>query len=151
MSIQRTIINSIVAIFLAAAFFLVINSSEKPANHPLTIYKKDGEQIVFQVEIAKTPEEMEKGLMGREKLPKMTGMLFLLGQERVVEMWMKDTYVPLDIIFIDKDGIIKKIEQDAKPSSEETISSESSVIAVLEINAMVSKKLRIKVGDKVVY
>jgi uncharacterized membrane protein (UPF0127 family) len=151
MSTKHTILNSIVTIFLIAAFILVIKSGEKSAYHPLTIHKKDGSEIVFQVEIARTPEQMEKGLMNRKRLPKMTGMLFLLGENKIVEMWMKDTYLPLDILFIDKDGIIQKIEENAKPSSEDTISSDTSVIAVLEINAMLSKKLHINVGDTVVY
>ena len=104
---------------------------------------------VFQVEIAVTPEETEKGLMYRKSVPEGTGMLFDFGQEREVVMWMKNTYVPLDMIFIRANGTISRIAENTTPLSEARIYSGAPVKGVLEVAAGTARKYGIAVGDKV--
>ena len=78
-------------------------------------------------------------------------MLFTFKKPRVVNIWMKDTYIPLDILYIDKNGVIKKIVKNATPGSLKTLSSDISVVAVLEINAMITDSHYIEVDDVVVH
>ena len=105
----------------------------------------------FEVEIASTPQEKEMGLMFRETMPPDHGMLFQLGEERVIRFWMKDTLIPLDMIFIAADGTVRKVYERATPKSLEGISSDVPVKAVLEINGGRANELGIVVGDKVVH
>ncbi len=104
---------------------------------------------VFQVEIAVTPEETERGLMYRKSVPEGTGMLFDFGQEREVVMWMKNTYVSLDMIFIRANGTIARIAENTTPLSEARIYSGPPVKGVLEVAAGTARKYGIAVGDKV--
>jgi uncharacterized membrane protein (UPF0127 family) len=125
------------------------SDSNKLETTELVIEKKDGSKVGFAVEIAKTGEEQEQGLMFRDSMPENNGMLFIFDNPRPVEFWMKNTYIPLDIIFIGRDNKIRKIEKNTSPNSLKTISSDTSVIAVLEINAMLSDKLNINKNDVV--
>lgn len=104
---------------------------------------------VFEVEIATTPEETQRGLMFRKSVPEGTGMLFDFGKEREVRMWMKNTPVSLDMIFIRSDGTIARIAEHTKPYSEAIISSGPPVQGVLEVVAGTARKYGIAVGDKV--
>lgn len=111
-----------------------------------------GEQRhVFKVELATTPAQQERGLMFRKSLADDAGMLFVLAQEQPISMWMKNTLIPLDMVFINKQGTITHIHANAKPKSLATISSNGPVYAVLELAGGVSKKKQIKVGDVVEY
>lgn len=105
----------------------------------------------IRAEIADTPAKRELGLMFRRSLPEDQGMLFLFGPERVIEMWMKNTYISLDMIFIASNGTVVSIAKDTEPFSESIISSGSPASAVLEVNAGVARRLSLKVGDKVVH
>lgn len=105
----------------------------------------------FDIELAETFEQKQKGLMHRKHLDEMSGMLFLRSEPSVIDMWMKNTFIPLDMIFIDEEGVIRKIHQNAEPHSLESISSETEVVAVLELNGGLTQKLTINVGDKVSY
>ncbi len=106
----------------------------------------------FLVELADTPDEITRGLMFRRNLPPNQGMLFNLGPEEAVRsFWMKDTYLPLDIIFIDREGQIVSIAKDTEPLSEKRISSLHPALAVLEVNAGTSARLGLKVGDKILH
>jgi len=89
---------------------------------------------VFTVEIADTEQARERGLMFRKELPPGRGMLFDFHREQQVGFWMKNTLIPLDMIFIDGRGRIVSIEQDAKPMSEDVIMSGGQVRAVLEVD-----------------
>jgi hypothetical protein len=100
----------------------------------LGIVTASGERLSYQVEIADTPEERRLGLMHRLKLPPDRGMLLWYPEPVEVRVWMKNTYVPLDILFIDEAGRVAHIAQ-AEPLSEELIPSQGPVRAVLEINA----------------
>ncbi len=103
----------------------------------------------FRVELAKTPAELAQGLQHRRQLPPDAGMLFDFGPERIVTMWMKNTYIPLDMLFIGADGVVAYIAEDAEPLSLETIASRVRVRAVLEVNAGTVARLGIRPGDRV--
>jgi uncharacterized membrane protein (UPF0127 family) len=104
---------------------------------------------VFQVEIATTDQERERGLMYRKSVPDGTGMLFDFGKEQEVVMWMKNTYVSLDMIFIRANGTIARIAENTTPLSEARIYSGPPVKGVLEVAAGTARKYGIAVGDKV--
>jgi uncharacterized protein len=108
-----------------------------------------GREIKFDVELALTEAQREHGLMFREKLGPYEGMLFDFYREQPVSFWMKNTLIPLDMVFIAGDGTIKHIHANAVPLSTDTIPSEFPVRAVLEINGGSARLLGIKPGDKV--
>ena len=116
----------------------------------LEIASKTGVHV-FSVELAVTDEERAKGLMFRKEVPEGYGMLFDFKKEQLVTMWMKNTYVSLDMIFISDNGRIARIAQNTKPESEDIISSGAQVRAVLEVVAGTAKKMGIAAGDKVAY
>ena len=101
----------------------------------LTIINDKDEKIIFRVEVVESEELQKKGLMYRDKLAPLTGMLFLFRNEKRTSFWMKNTNIPLDIIFIKQSGIIDSVKKNTIPLSLEKIKSESKVIAVLEIPA----------------
>jgi hypothetical protein len=106
---------------------------------------------VFEVEIAVTDEQRTRGLMYRRELPEGRGMLFDFAGEGMVGMWMKNTYIPLDMIFIRADGRIAHIAENTVPHSEKTISSRAPVKAVLEVIAGTARKLDLRPGDRVAH
>jgi uncharacterized membrane protein (UPF0127 family) len=118
--------------------------------HSLEIVSKTGVHS-FTVEIADTEAAREKGLMFRKSLPEGTGMLFDFKQEQPVAFWMRNTYVPLDMLFIKADGRILRIAENATPLSEKTIPSGGPVLAVLEVVAGTARKLGIAPGDRVAH
>lgn len=118
--------------------------------HPLEIVTKAGVQV-FSVEEAKTDEERERGLMFRTSLPEGQGMIFDFSPEQNVSMWMKNTLIPLDMIFIRADGRILRIAENTKIRSEDIIPSGGPVRAVVEVIAGTAKKFGIAPGDKVSY
>lgn len=105
----------------------------------------------FQVEVASSPEQRAHGLMYRRHLAEDHGMLFDFGTSRPVSMWMRNTYIPLDILFIEKDGRIARIAVETEPLSEEVIASGGPVKAVLELQGGVTAKLGIRPGDRVIH
>jgi uncharacterized membrane protein (UPF0127 family) len=115
---------------------------------PLQIATKNGVRR-FQVELANTEAQISRGLMFRKRLPADRGMLFDLGSEQEITMWMKNTYVPLDMLFIRADGRIHRIAENTKRLSTDPIPSEGPVLAVLEVVAGTARKLGIAPGDRV--
>jgi uncharacterized protein len=105
----------------------------------------------FSIELAVTDEERAKGLMDRKQVPEGYGMLFDFKQQQQVTMWMKNTYVSLDMIFIRDDGRIARIAENTEVLSERIIPSGSPVRAVLEVVAGTAKKYGIAAGDRVAY
>ena len=101
------------------------------------------------MELARTPEERSRGLMFRESMAADAGMLFDFGRVGRQAMWMKNTYLPLDMLFIRNDGTIHHIQQRTQPQSENIIPSNGRVRAVLELNGGTVERLGIKVGDVV--
>ncbi|MGD0720535.1 MAG: DUF192 domain-containing protein [Roseiarcus sp.] len=104
---------------------------------------------VFSVELASNPTEREKGLMYRRFLPPDRGMLFDFEREEPVMFWMKNTFIPLDMIFISRVGRVTGISPDAEPLSERLIPSGGPCWAVLELNAGVAARIGLKPGDAV--
>lgn len=120
-----------------------------PESH-LTI-ESAGDRFEFQVELALTPQHRAQGLMFRTDLPERRGMLFDFETQRPVTMWMRNTYIPLDMLFIDEHGTITRIAANTEPLSEQTISSGGPVRAVLELGGGVAQKLGIRPGDRVLH
>ena len=104
---------------------------------------------VFSIELATTEEERARGLMYRQELQEEHGMLFDFEREEPVAMWMHDTYIPLDMIFIRGDGRILRIAERTQPLSDRIISSGGSVRAVLEVAGGTAKRLGIAPGDRI--
>ena len=105
----------------------------------------------FTVEIAADDEARARGLMFRKRLGAREGMLFLYESERPISMWMKNTYIPLDMVFIHTDGRVERIAENTEPFSEEIIPSGAPVMAVLEIRAGTAAAIGLKPGDRVMH
>lgn len=103
----------------------------------------------FAIWLAETPAQQEQGLMFVRDLPENRGMLFVAAQPRVFNMWMKNTYIPLDMVFIGKDGRIAKIAERTVPHSLATISSDVPVAAILEIKGGEAARRALHPGDAV--
>lgn len=115
----------------------------------LSIERSDGRDA-FRIWIADTPERAQQGLMWIRELPRDYGMVFPLDPPRTMDMWMKNTYVSLDMLFYDGDGRIVRIRHRATPLSEEIISSGAVVAGVLEILGGEAGRRGIDVGDRIV-
>jgi uncharacterized protein len=116
----------------------------------LEIVSKSGVHV-FAVELAVTDEERARGLMFRRELPEGKGMLFDFKRDQDVSMWMENTYVSLDMIFIRADGRIARIAENTEPLSRKIISSGGPVRGVLEVVAGTARKLGLAAGDKVAH
>ena len=136
------------AIIVFSIFFVIskLLSQNLEAHSQLTIVSEFG-QHVFNVEVVRTPSKRSKGLQGRLSLGIKEGMLFSFKKDQIVRMWMKDTILPLDMIFILPNGIISEIFPNNTPYSENIISSSTNIKAVLEISAGLTEKLKITPGD----
>ena len=115
----------------------------------LVIVTHDGKRHAFDVEVARTPQQQVTGLMFRTSVPADGGMLFVWPQPQESEMWMKNTLVPLDMVFIETDGTIRHIAEDTVPHSLAIIDSHGAVSATLELQGGITAKLGIVPGDKV--
>jgi len=104
----------------------------------------------FMVEVARTERQKALGLMFRTSVPEGTGMLFPYSRPQIITMWMRNTYVSLDMIFIGANQKIVRIAEATEPMSEEIVSSERPAVAVLEIAAGEARRLGIKPGQAVV-
>ena len=138
-------------LLVIVSLFLMYNLGEVSASmkSELSIITSNGSKHNFLVEVARTEEEKKIGLMFRKTLAKNAGMLFLYKREALRLMWMKNTFIPLDILFIDKEGVIKRVVKRTVPHSLATISSRQSVLAVLELRGGVTSSLDIKKGDRI--
>ena len=152
MSVPRRVFS---AVFIAAALLTAacaqgeLRQNGRGAENAVIIETDEGERR-FTVELADDPEERRVGLMHRTDLAEDAGMLFDFGDEpQIQSMWMKNTLIPLDIAFIDEEGVIRRIAADATPRSLESIPSGAPVIAVLEVNGGAFARLGIEEGDRV--
>jgi uncharacterized membrane protein (UPF0127 family) len=118
---------------------------------PLAVLGAAGERIEFQVEVADDDRLRSRGLMFRKELPPERGMLLLFERPGRAAIWMKNTPIPLDILFIDESGTIVHIHEHAVPYSLATIASPERVRAVLEINGGQAAQLGIRIGDRIEY
>lgn len=132
--------------FLVALSAAAIGPSHAADKSTLEIASKTGVHV-FSVELAVTNEQRARGLMHRKHLPEGHGMLFDFSPGQEVSMWMQNTYIPLDMIFIRADGRIHRIVENTEPMSTRIISSGGPVHAVLELNAGTARKLGIAAGD----
>jgi len=138
------------ALILGAASPPVI-AEEKAAQaqlEPLEILTATGAHA-FEVEVARSESERARGLMFRRSLPQDRGMLFLFESERPIAMWMKNTYVSLDMVFVSRNGRVRSIARGAVPMSESIIPSGGPVYAVIELAAGAADAIGLSVGDQV--
>jgi len=110
--------------------------------------KNDRTQISFDIELAVSPQDRARGLMFRESLPQRSGMLFIFDPPQPVAFWMKNTLIPLDIIFVDRAGMVTGIHPNAQPGDLTPIEGGDSVFAVLEINAGLAARYQITPGTQ---
>ena len=103
----------------------------------------------YEVEVAATPGARAQGLMFRRKLAPKAGMLFDFGRDEVARMWMKNTFIPLDMVFAGRDGTVRGIARNARPRSLDTISSRVPVRAVLELNGGEADRIGLAPGDRI--
>lgn len=138
------------ALTLLVAAVVATSDARAAELQTLEIATKTGVQV-FSVEVATTEEEKRTGLMYRKELPDGRGMLFDFSPEQEVSMWMKNTFIPLDMIFIRSDGRILRIAEDTVPQSTKIISSRGLAKGVLEVIAGTAKKYGIAPGDRVAH
>ena len=136
--------------FILLGFLLAAGPAQPAGQRTLEIASKTGVHV-FTVEIAETDAQREKGLMFRKKLPEGQGMLFDFHRDQEVAMWMENTYIPLDMVFIQGDGRILRIAEQTEPLSTRIISSGGPVRAVLEVIGGTARKLGIAPGDRVAF
>jgi hypothetical protein len=123
-------------------------AAEPPRLEAVVIETSEG-RFTFQTEIADTPELRQRGLMFRQRLPEDRAMLFDWHRVAPVSMWMRNTYVSLDMIFIAADGRVVKVAKATEPFSEDIISSGEPVAAVLEVVAGTAERIGLEPGDRV--
>lgn len=117
----------------------------------LTIETQTGKTLHFQIELAESSMQQQYGLMFRTQMPEDQGMLFIYTPPRPVAMWMKNTLIPLDMVFVDSAGIIRYIHANARPQSLALIRYPYSVRAVIELNGGIAEKASIQTGDRVIH
>ena len=140
-----------ISIALAGALAIFAVSGSRAASiQPLEIVTKSGVQV-FSIEMATTEEEKTTGLMYRRELADGKGMLFDFTPEQEVSMWMKNTYISLDMIFIRADGRILRIAENTEPMSTKIISSRGLAKGVLEVIAGTAQKYGIAPGDRIAH
>lgn len=142
-------IRLILSFILYSLFFLI--SCNNKIGPSVEIISQNQKPITISVEVADTDAARERGLMYRESLPENAGMLFLMPNEEVQNFWMKNTIVPLDIIFIFSDWKIGGFVENTKPYSEDNVSINKPTKYVLEVNAGFCKKHGLQPGDAVIY
>jgi uncharacterized membrane protein (UPF0127 family) len=133
------------------ALVLLAQASGIAAGTGTLVLKTETGDHNFNIELATTDQERALGLMFRRSLPENGGMLFLYDRPQPADMWMKNTLIPLDMVFISADGTVHRIESNAEPFSMAVIPSEGAVAGVLELNAGEADKIGLKRGDKVIY
>ncbi len=143
-----SLISSTIA-FCALVLASTAQAASAPAVDDLSIDTASGAHH-FSVEVMRGRDELERGLMFRRQMAPEKGMLFDFGASQPVTMWMKNTYLPLDMVFIAADGRVVSVKQNAEPMSEAIIPSGGDVLGVLEVNAGTAARIGVKPGDRVV-
>ena len=116
----------------------------------ILIISRSGEHK-FIVDVATTVAQRQLGLMYREKMARNSGMMFDFSEEKLIAMWMKNTLIPLDMLFVDKTGRILQVERATTPLSLETIAARRPAMSVIELNAGLTEELGISEGDQVIH
>ncbi len=143
------LITALIALPLALSAAEISRPQPSLPTEPLVITGQDGQRHTFTVEVAKTPGQQEVGLMFRTSVAPDAGMIFDWGTPRQSQMWMRNTLVPLDMVFIAADGTIRHIAENTVPHSLAIIDGREPVLATLELAAGVTAQDDIRVGDKV--
>ncbi|MEZ5815796.1 MAG: DUF192 domain-containing protein [Hyphomicrobiaceae bacterium] len=142
------------ALFLFAHLALALGGAAplkaEMRKDPLKLITASGTHT-FTVEVAETPAQKARGLMFRRSLADDAGMIFPYEPPQEATMWMRNTYISLDMVFIRKDGIVHRIEAGTEPFSEAVIASNGDVAAVLELKAGTAARIQLKPGDKVLH
>jgi len=146
--ITFTFLTTLIIIFLIFIFISFSNNNQK--NSPFTQLTINNQIIYLEIPI--TPLEFSRGLMNRDNLDKNSGMFFIFKDNKLRSFWMKNTLIPLDLIFIDSDYKIIDIKHDFKPCKSDPCESYTSSIPamyVLEINSGLAKEFNIKISQKI--
>lgn len=117
----------------------------------LVILNNDGAPVTFDIYLATSFEQQRRGLMFIRELPEKTGMLFVYDDESLHSMWMKNTYIPLDILFARRDGTVSSVIHNTEPLSLQSLSSIEPVTYVLELNAGVARRYELGAGSQLVW
>ncbi len=141
---------TVLAVGLIIVWIVAADAQGAFERSALTIETSE-ESHTFNIELALTPAQQSQGLMFRRKMAADAGMLFYHRREVEVRMWMRNTFLPLDMLFIDSDGRIVHIAERTVPKSLKTISAGRPVRAVLEVNAGTVRRLAIKTGDRLIH
>ena len=147
---RRSLLPMLVALLADLSHFSAGADLQKFTTSELTIISATGPHR-FKVELAETPAQMTQGLMFRTSLAPDAGMLFDYKQPTVATMWMRNTLIPLDMLFVDAQGRIVNIHQRAVPQSLDVIAATAPVRAVIELNGGTAARLGIEPGDRVVH
>ena len=135
---------------LVAVFGGMASGQAEMRKDVLRLITSSGEHR-FQIEVAVSGEDKARGLMFRRSLADDAGMLFPYEPPQEATMWMRNTYISLDMVFIRADGIVHRIELGTEPFSEAVIASNGDVLAVLELKAGIANRIGLKAGDRVVH
>ncbi len=133
----------------AVAFAFIAGQSVAACSEDQVRLRGDWGEARFSVEIADDLEEQQLGLMHRESMASSAGMLFLYDRPGPLSFWMRNTLIELDMIFIDPEGVVKRVHDRAQPLDETPIFGGNGLIAVLEINGGLAKRLGIVAGSEI--
>ena len=137
---------------IAAAFTLIGAAplaAQQACREDTVMLRGDWGNVRFSVEIADEPQEQAIGLMNRESMAFSAGMLFVYPRPQPISFWMRNTLIPLDMVFIDAQGVVQHIHANAVPLDETPIPGGDAVLSVLEINGGLAAALGITVGSHV--
>lgn len=140
----------LIATMVAMMGALSAQTEIKMRRDTLILHTASGDHRI-DIEVAESDREQQRGLMFRQSLGDNEGMLFPYPTPREITMWMRNTFIPLDMIFIRGDGTILRIATDTEPFSETIIPSQGEATAVLEMKAGSARRLGLKAGDRVEY
>ncbi|MEM9280087.1 MAG: DUF192 domain-containing protein, partial [Pseudomonadota bacterium] len=147
-----------VCAFLLAAFVMVVNVHAQPAPDPNAVFpvetlavKTSAGEFTFTIEVADEDAERQRGLMFRQAMLPTHGMLFEFQKTQVIYMWMENTVLPLDMIFIRSDGSVARVEENTTPFSRRIIASGEPVSHVLELNAGMVRQIALKPDDIILH
>lgn len=138
--------------FVLAGLWFAPHGTAAQGQGPLydLVIQSGDQRHAFRVEWANTPESQARGLMFRRSMPANQGMWFDFMREQPISMWMKNTFIPLDMLFVNADGVIQHIHERAIPHNETTISPPRPARYVLELNGGTASRLGLRAGDRVI-
>jgi uncharacterized membrane protein (UPF0127 family) len=148
---KKNVVFTILTLLLLSIICVMVITLIKSLSKPTNDSKKNIKSLNFDaLEIAKTQSQMEKGLMNRESLCSACAMLFIFENSQILDFWMKNTLIPLDMIFVDEQNYVVNIYQNTTPlQTFPTYSSKSKAKYVIETNAYYTKYNDIKIGDTI--